>query len=128
VAVIAGLPVIADKPLKDILPANKFPKGWCTSYLASKRRITWRGNAGDWFEAAKAQGYEVGSEARIGAIYVTRAENSRGCRYCGHVAYVEDVGEAGVKLSEMNYVGFGKISYRTVSYEELAQKRVGFIY
>jgi surface antigen len=38
------------------------------------------------------------------------------------------VGKTGVKLSEMNYVGFGKISYRTVSYEELAQKRVGFIY
>jgi surface antigen len=109
---IASLPVIADKKME--LKRAAFPKGWCTSYVASKRAVTWRGNAGMWATNAANQGYSIGPEPQVGAIYVSRVENSRGCPKCGHVAYVEQVEETRFQVSEMNYVAFGKVSYRWI--------------
>jgi surface antigen/LysM repeat protein len=100
---------------------HRFPYGYCTWYVAQKRNVPWGGNAGTWIYHAKAGGYATGRTPKAGAIVVT-TEN----RYYGHVAYVEKVSGGTITVSEMNYVGFGKVSRRTLSASDRAIK--GFIY
>ncbi|MEK9151424.1 MAG: LysM peptidoglycan-binding domain-containing protein [Patescibacteria group bacterium] len=100
---------------------HKFPYGYCTWYLAQKRYVPWRGNAGTWLYQARALGYRTGKTPAVGAIVVT-TEN----RFYGHVALVEKVSGGNITVSEMNYVGWGKIDRRVLS----ASSRVikGYIY
>ena len=100
---------------------NRFPYGYCTWYVAQKRYIPWRGNAGAWLYNAKALGYKTGRTPAVGAIVVT-TEN----RFYGHVALVEKVSGGTITVSEMNYVGWGKTDRRVLS----ASSRVikGYIY
>jgi len=104
-------------------PATGFPPGWCTYYVATKRNVTWRGDAGFWYQNAAAAGYPVGAKPRVGAIMVTWES------YLGHVAYVESVNADGSwTVSEMNFVAFGVISTRTIKPGQLGGRLVGFIY
>ena len=104
-------------------PATGFPVGWCTYYVATWRNVTWRGDAGWWYDNARAQGYPVGSQPRVGAIMVTWES------YLGHVAYVESVNADGSwTVSEMNYVAFDVIDWRTIHPGQLGSRLVGFIY
>jgi LysM repeat protein len=104
-------------------PATGFPAGWCTYYVATKRNVTWRGDAGFWYQNAAAAGYAVGSKPKVGAIMVTWES------YLGHVAYVESVNADGSwTVSEMNFVGFDVISTRTIKPGQLGSRLVGFIY
>jgi len=104
-------------------PATGFPPGWCTYYVATKRNVTWRGDAGFWYQNASAAGYPVGSKPKVGAIMVTWES------YLGHVAYVEAVNADGSwTVSEMNFVAFGVISERTIKPGQLGGALVGFIY
>ncbi len=100
---------------------HRFPYGYCTWYVAQKRFVPWSGNAGTWLYKAKAMGYRTGRAPAVGSIVVT-TEN----RFYGHVALVEKVSGGNITVSEMNYVGWGKKSSRTLS----ASSRVikGFIY
>lgn len=100
---------------------HRFPYGYCTWYVAQKRYVPWRGNAGTWLYNAKALGYKTGRTPTVGSIVVT-TEN----RFYGHVALVERVSGGTITVSEMNYVGWGKKSTRTLS----ASSRVikGYIY
>ena len=100
---------------------HRFPYGYCTWYVAQKRYVPWRGNAGTWLYQAKALGYKTGRTPAVGAIVVT-TEN----RFYGHVALVEKVSGGNITVSEMNYVGWGKTNRRVLS----ASSRVikGFIY
>lgn len=100
---------------------HRFPYGYCTWYVAQKRYVPWRGNAGTWLYQAKALGYKTGRTPAVGAIVVT-TEN----RYYGHVALVEKVSGGSITVSEMNYVGWGKTDRRVLS----ASSRVikGYIY
>lgn len=100
---------------------HRFPFGWCTWYVASKRYVPWSGNAGTWLYKAKALGYKTGRAPRVGAIMVT-TEN----RYYGHVALVEKVSGDTITVSEMNYVKWGKVDRRTLSASSRSVK--GFIY
>ena len=103
--------------------ANGFPPGWCTYYVATKRHVTWRGDAGYWYQNAAAQGYAVGSTPKVGSIMVTWES------YLGHVAYVEAVNPDGSwVVSEMNFVAFNVISQRTIKPGQLGKALVGFIY
>ena len=103
--------------------ATGFPVGWCTYYVATWRNVTWRGDAGWWYDNAKAQGYPVGSVPKVGAIMVTWES------YLGHVAYVESVNADGSwTVSEMNYVAFDVIDWRTIHPGQLGSRLVGFIY
>ena len=100
-----------------------FPVGWCTYYVATWRNVTWRGDAGWWYENARAQGYAVGATPKVGAIMVTWES------YLGHVAYVEAVNADGSwTVSEMNYVAFDVIDWRTIHPGQLGSRLVGFIY
>ncbi len=100
---------------------NSFPYGYCTYYVANRRTVTWRGNAGAWLYNAKAQGYATGKKPKVGAIVVTTED----ARY-GHVAYVEAVGSDTITVSEMNYKGWGVINQRTLS--QNARVIRGYIY
>ncbi len=104
-------------------PGTGFPVGWCTYYVATWRNVTWRGDAGWWYDNARAQGYAVGPTPKVGAIMVTWES------YLGHVAYVEAVNADGSwTVSEMNYVAFDVIDWRTIHPGQLGSRLVGFIY
>jgi len=100
---------------------HKFPYGYCTWYVASKRYVPWGGNAGTWLYNAKSLGYKTGKTPRVGSIVVT-TEN----RYYGHVALVEKVSGGEITVSEMNYVGWSKTNRRTLSASSRSIK--GYIY
>ncbi len=100
---------------------HKFPYGYCTWYVASKRFVPWGGNAGTWIYNAKSLGYKTGKTPRVGSIVVT-TEN----RYYGHVALVEKVSGDTITVSEMNYVGWGKTNRRTLPTTNRSIK--GYIY
>lgn len=102
---------------------SRFPVGWCTYYVATWRNVTWTGDAGWWYDNAKAQGYAVGQTPKVGAIMVTWES------YLGHVSYVEAVNADGSwTVSEMNYVAFDVIDWRTIKPGQLGTKLEGFIY
>jgi LysM repeat protein len=90
-----------------------FPYGYCTYYVSTKRCIPWSGHAKFWLNNAKAYGFNVcyGSncEPAPGAILVTTGDR----RY-GHVAYIEEVNGNKMVISEMNVVGWGKVSTRVI--------------
>lgn len=100
--------------------AHRFPWGWCTWYVASKRHVPWGGNAGTWLYHAKAYGANIGRAPRPGAIMVTGESGY------GHVGIVESVKGDSFTVSEMNYKGFGVVSRRTISAKAGMIK--GFIY
>ncbi len=89
-----------------------FDAGYCTAYVASKFPVTWRGDAIDWANNAKAQGYTVDLIPTTGAILQTN-ENSRGSTL-GHVAYIESVSGGFIHITEQNYKGRGIISPRSI--------------
>jgi len=103
--------------------ASRFPVGWCTWYVATKRNVTWSGNAGWWYANAAAQGYAVGPTPKVGAIMVTWES------LAGHVAYVESVNADGSwTVSEMNALAFDVIDVRTIKPGQLGTELEGFIY
>jgi len=121
---------IAQRPYESFAPSgklvssgsggHKFPYGYCTWYVASKKYIPWGGNAGTWLYHAKAAGYATGKTPRPGSIMVSSES------WWGHVAIVESVGSGSFTISEMNYKGWGKKSTRTVAAGSRVVK--GFIY
>ncbi len=103
--------------------ASSFPVGWCTYYVATKRNVTWRGDAGWWYANAAAQGYPEGQVPKVGAIMVTWES------WAGHVAYVEAVNPDGSwVVSEMNWLAFDVIDERTIRPGQLGSRLEGFIY
>jgi len=99
---------------------HKFPYGYCTWYVAQKKYVPWSGNAGTWLYHAKSMGYATGRTPKVGAIMVSSES------WWGHVGVVESVSGGEFTISEMNYKGFAKKSYRTVSTGSRVIK--GFIY
>lgn len=100
---------------------HRFPYGYCTWYVAQKRYIPWRGNAGAWLFNARAFGYKTGKTPTPGSIVVTTED-----RYYGHVALVEKVSKDTITVSEMNYTGWGKKSVRQIARSSRVIK--GYIY
>lgn len=99
---------------------HRFPYGYCTWYVASKKYVPWGGNAGTWLYNAKAYGAKTGKTPKKGAIIVTNES------WYGHVGIVEKVSGSNITISEMNYKGFAKISSRTISTKSSVIK--GYIY
>lgn len=99
---------------------HKFPYGYCTWYVAQKKYVPWGGNAGTWLYHAKSMGYSTGRTPRVGSIMVTSES------WWGHVAIVESVSGDQITVSEMNYRGWAKKSFRTLSSKSRVIK--GFIY
>jgi CHAP domain len=107
-----------------IASGGTFPFGQCTYYVATRRNVTWSGNAGQWYANASAQGYAVGPTPRAGSIMVTWESS------LGHVAYVEYVNPDGsYVVSEMNNSalgGWGIVNQRTITPGSVPL--IGFIY
>jgi len=88
---------------------NGYPYGYCTYYVATKRAVpSSMGNAKNWLGSARANGMGTGSSPAVGAIVVTNES------WWGHVAYVEDVSDGYITVSEMNYNGWGVVNRRTL--------------
>ena len=104
--------------------SDTFPWGQCTWYVASRRDVTWGGNAWTWYRAAAG----IRPEGHVpvqGAIAVFAIG------WLGHVAYVEHVNPDGSFLvSEMNYYtyggGWGIVDRRTIPAND--GTILGFIY
>jgi surface antigen len=126
-ALIASRFVVSDTGVPAV-PAdhgdNTFPWGQCTWYVASRRNVTWGGNAWEWFSAAAG----IRPEGHVpveGAIAVFSIG------WIGHFAYVEHVNPDGsFVISEMNYYGggggWGRVDRRTISADD--RSVTGFIY
>ncbi len=89
---------------------NSYAPGNCTWYAKSKRPDlpNFLGNANNWYNNAAAQGFNVGTAPKKGAV---------GQAVSGmHVVYVEGVSLDGstVTISEMNYGGLYRMNTRTV--------------
>ena len=103
---------------------DTFPYGQCTWYVATRRDVSWGGNAWAWYAAAAGIRPE-GHVAVEGAIAVFDTG------WAGHVAYVEHVNPDGsFVVSEMNFYGngggWGRIDRRTIPAD--ARWILGFIY
>lgn len=95
---------------------NTYTPGNCTWYVKSRRPDIPNslGNANTWYYRAAAQGWNVGSTPKKGAVGTTTAGS------LGHVVYVEGISLDGqwVTISEMNYGGLYHMNTRTVYYTE----------
>ena len=88
---------------------NGYPYGYCTYYVATKRSVpSSMGNAKNWLNSARSNGMATGASPEVGAIAVT------GESWWGHVAFVEDVSDGYITISEMNYNGWGVVNRRTL--------------
>lgn len=105
--------------------SRSFPYGQCTWYVAQKRYVPWSGHAKSWLANARAYGFETGATAQVGAIISFSGTNWLTIRY-GHVAYVEAVNDGWVTFSEMNHIGVGIKSVRTIKAN--SPSILGYIY
>lgn len=108
-----------------IYGGNGYDYGYCTWYVAVKRAQIGRpvpsnlGNASTWLSLSSRAGMATGSTPAAGAVIWTPPRD-----FYGHVGYVESVNEDGsVLVSEMNVVGWGRVSSRTMSAEQAAAYR-----
>lgn len=100
--------------------SRNFPYGQCTWYVSQKRYVPWNGHAKAWLANARAYGYKTGTAPQVGAIIVTRES------WYGHVGYVEAVRGDWVTFSEMNHLGWGIKSVRTIHINDSVIR--GYIY
>ncbi|MDR3152215.1 MAG: CHAP domain-containing protein [Bifidobacteriaceae bacterium] len=93
-----------------VAKGNTYVPGQCTWYAYNRRNqlglkvgAFW-GNAVEWSNAARADGYSVNNSPRVGDILVF-APGQDGAGGFGHVAIVEEIGaNNSVRISEMNYL------------------------
>lgn len=105
IAELELVPIYTGKPA----PAGWYEPGWCT--YGAWKLAHWVGQWGDaktWDNMAQAEGLTVDGNPEIGAVFV---DNSG---YYGHVGVVIGIDGDSVVIKEMNYVGFGEWSTRTV--------------
>jgi len=103
---------------------DAFPFGQCTWWAAYNRRVTWNGNAAEWIANARAQGVLTTDTPSVGAIAVY-APGGRYHPLYGHVAVVIAVTPTTYTVSEMNAIGWGEVSVRTIAWPDPAIE--GFI-
>lgn len=130
------LPGVKEKKARKISPAagirkivyiGGYPYGYCTSYVAEKRRDlpSHLGNAKDWLQNAKILNFSVcdGNQCqpKEGAVV-----SLKGTHALGHVAFVEKVEGDTILISEMNYKGWGKVTKRRLNINDPSIK--GYIY
>ena len=92
---------------------NKFVKWYCTRYVAQYKNVTWRGNAGAWYNNARAQWVPVWKTAQVWSIVVFNWAwyNS----YYGHVWIVVWDDWTNIIVKDMNYRSFWEVTTRKVA-------------
>jgi hypothetical protein len=96
---------------------DRFPYGQCTWWAAYNRHVTWNGNADEWLANAKGLGVPTNSAPSVGAIAVYGPVGGYSHLY-GHVAVVIAVGAGTYTVSEMNVIGWGRVSTRSVRWPD----------
>ncbi|MBI2590084.1 CHAP domain-containing protein [Candidatus Berkelbacteria bacterium] len=87
---------------------NTYSYGYCTWWAKERRPDIpnrW-GNASAWLKSAQRSGFATGKTPQAGSVIVT----SEGP--LGHVGYVEKVEGDELIVSDMNMIGWGKVSKR----------------
>ncbi len=95
---------------------DPFPYGQCTWWAAYNRRVSWSGNAADWLANAKAQGVPTSEAPSVGAIAIYRPGGDYSAY--GHVAIVIAVAPRSYTVSEMNALGWGRVSTRVLRWPD----------
>lgn len=105
-----------------IYGGNGYDYGYCTWWAATRRAQVGKpvpsnlGNASTWKILAQRAGIPVGNVPQTHAVIWTPPRD-----YYGHVGFVESVNADGsVNVSEMNTIGWGRVSYKTLSAEQAA--------
>lgn len=100
---------------------NRYSYGYCTWYAYQRRAELGRpigsfwGDAVTWAGFASSSGYAVNNSPAVGSVL----HDPNSAPPYGHVAVVENVyGDGSIRVSEMNYVGWNVVSYRTISAAE----------
>lgn len=109
---VAATPSVAPASKRAAISGNAYAPGNCTEYIKNMRPEigNFWGDASNWYYAAQADGFAVGSTPASGAIGVAISY--------GHVVYVHSVSGNMVNISEQNYEGLGIVSYRTAPASE----------
>lgn len=94
---------------------HQFPAGYCTAYVASKVYVPYGGNAKDWYNNAKNMGFKVYERGKKPVKYCIVVFNATASNQYGHVALISKVSGSSIRITEMNYKGFGKVSERSIS-------------
>lgn len=105
--------------------SHDFPYGQCTWWVAQKRAIPGWGHAKNWLAMAEAAGFAV-CKGRYCVPQAGAVISLSGDRNYGHVAYVEQVKGDKVTFSETNYIGWGRLNYRTLRVG--SSSIIGYIY
>ncbi len=107
-----------------------FAYGDCTWYVATQRKVTWGGNADQWWANAAAAGYLEGQTPEVGSIVVWGPDVPGESYGYGHVAYVEAVQGNQFEVSEMNFSGVPGGGWDRVDYRWVPDGAgyLGFIY
>lgn len=92
--------------------SNKFVKWYCTWYVARYKNVTWRGNAGAWYNNAAAQWVPVWKQAQVWAIVVFNWAGYNS--YYGHVWIVVWDDGSNIIVKDMNYRSFWEVTTRKV--------------
>ena len=109
---IAGLqPLFPDVPPGGY-PHDTYAWGNCTWWVAFNRPVPpYLGDGWQWLANGAAAGMPTSSQPSVGAIVVYRPSQGYDPAR-GHVAVVVEVGPTSFRVSEMNYVGLGRVSER----------------
>ncbi|HHX0029776.1 CHAP domain-containing protein [Staphylococcus aureus] len=105
---------------------NLYTAGQCTWYAYGIRQkmghpvSTYWGDAHNWNDRAKAEGYKVDSKPKKGALFIAEQGAGGHDSYYGHVAIVIGVSSDGkkFKISEMNWEGAYKVNQRELKMTE----------
>lgn len=105
-----------------LFAGNRYAFGYCTYYAYNKRAAIGRpiasnwGNATTWASLARASGFAVDKSPRAGDVF----QNSGGWGGYGHVGFVEEVlADGSIRVSEMNYAGWNRVSGRIISADQV---------
>ncbi|WP_344703357.1 LysM peptidoglycan-binding domain-containing protein [Salinicoccus jeotgali] len=119
--------VSAPAPSGTSYGTNYYYWGDCTWYVFERRKQLGKpvgnnwGNAYDWDNGARSEGYSVNNSPSVGAIMQTEAWTNYAWSF-GHVAVVERINADGsVLVSEMNFgSGKGVKNFRTISSSQVS--------
>lgn len=118
-----------------VAPGNRHYYKQCTWYVFNRRHqlgipIPLWGDAADWGQGAKRDGFKTGKTPKQGAaVYWYRSDSGGSAQY-GHVAFVEKVLDGGkaFKLSEYNWNPPLAYATRTIQMNSQIGKEAKFIY